>query len=81
MSHLILPVTEPDTVAVSYEEMRRIAAASDVLEKWGYQITCPMCARLFGYGKDGVEGNNEPGASVLVVRCGCTVRRCEMRGN
>ena len=79
MSHLILPVTEPETVAVSYEEMRRIAAASDVLEKWGLQLVCPRCTRLFGPGRDGVEGNNTPGSPVLTVRCGCTVRRCEVR--
>ncbi len=79
MSNLILPTPEVETVTVSYEEMRRIAAASDVLEKWGLQLVCPKCTRYFGAGHDGVEGNNAPGSPVLTVRCGCTVRRCEVR--
>jgi hypothetical protein len=81
MSNLILPRMEAETVTVSYEEMRRIAAAGDVLERWGLQLVCPTCTRLFGHGQDGVQGNNEPGATVLVIRCGCTVRRCEVRGH
>ena len=81
MSNLILPRVEVETITVPYEEMRRIAAASDVLEKWGLQLICPTCTRLFGFGKDSVEGNNEPGAAVLTIRCGCTIRRCEVRGH
>ncbi len=81
MSNLILPRMEADTIDVSYEEMRRIAAAGDVLEKWGLQLVCPRCTRLFGAGKDGVQGNNAPGAETLEVRCGCTVRRCQARRN
>ncbi len=79
MSNLILPTPiQPDIEPATYEEMRRVAAASDVFEKWGLQLVCPKCTRLFGPGKDGVVGNNEPGASTLVVRCGCTVRRCDL---
>lgn len=78
MSHLILPVTEPETVTVPLAEMRAIAHASDVLEKWGLQLICPRCTNLFGYGKDSVVGDNTQGASVLVLRCGCTIRRCEV---
>lgn len=78
MPNLILPPVQAETVAASYEEMRRMAAASDVIEKWGLQLVCPRCTRLFGHGHDGVVGDNAPGASTLIVRCGCTVRRCDL---
>ncbi len=80
MSNLILPVTEVETVDVPYDEMRRLAAAADVIEGWGLNLTCKRCASLFGVGHDQVMGDNEQGSTVLVVRCGCTVRRCETRG-
>ena len=81
MAHLILPPTTVETITVPYEEMRRIAAASDVLEAWGLGLVCPKCTRLFGAGHDGVVGDNDQGANVLVIRCGCTIRRCEVRGH
>jgi hypothetical protein len=79
MSNLILPRMEADTVEVSYEEMRRIAAVADVLEKWGLGLICARCTKLFGAGQDGVVGDNSPGAATLTIRCGCTVRRCDVR--
>ena len=81
MSNLILPPVDVETITIPYEEMRRIAAASDVLEAWGLQLVCPRCTKLFGHGHDGVVGDNSQGASVLVVRCGCTIRRCDVRGH
>lgn len=71
--------TERKVEAVSREAILRVSAANDVLQAWGLQLVCPKCTRLFGPGKDGVEGNNEAGSNVLEVRCGCTVRRCVIR--
>lgn len=81
MTHLILPRPTVTTTEVPYEEMRRIAAAADVLEDWGLQLVCPTCTRYYGHGHDGVIANNAPGADVLEVRCGCTIRRCTVRRN
>lgn len=80
MAHLVIPRPDIETIEVSYEEMRRIAAASDVLERWGLQLVCPKCTMMFGHGRDGVIGDNEQGSPTLTVRCGCTVRRCRVSG-
>jgi hypothetical protein len=81
MPNLILPPTTVQTVEIPYESMRRIAAAADVIEDLGLQLVCPRCTRLFGAGHDGVVGDNQQGSDVLTMRCGCTIRRCNVRRN
>lgn len=79
MSNLIFPAPAVETIDVPYEEMRRIAAAADVIERWGLQLICPRCSAIHGYGKDSVVGDNDQGAPILALRCGCTIRRCAVR--
>jgi hypothetical protein len=74
---MITPTIE--TVDLPVEDMRRLAAANDVIERLGLQLICPKCTALYGYGSDCVVGDNVQGSDTLTLRCGCTIRRSAAR--
>lgn len=61
------------------EQIQRFIEFERILLTCGWQLTCPNCARQFGYGKDGVQANNDPMSTTLSVRCGCSEHRFEAR--
>jgi hypothetical protein len=64
-------VVSPEKKPISRDAIKLFVSIEPLLVQMGYQIVCPNCARIFGYGRDGVRGNNSE-AGPFVVECGCT---------
>jgi hypothetical protein len=65
-------VISRNKVPMTKAEVLRFIEFESLLNKMGWQIICPNCTRLFGYGHDGVEGNNDSGDTTFRMRCGCS---------
>ena len=67
---------EPDIEnTLTADDIRRLTAMEAICQKFNLVVVCPKCTELFGAGKDGVEGKNDPGMrGSIELRCGCTRR-------
>ena len=70
--NLLTPPTSPDVeYSLTADDLRRLTAIEAIAHKFGLVMVCPTCTKLFGAGKDGVEGKNDPsGRGGIELRCG-----------
>lgn len=77
--YTLTPIAERTTHRMSVDKLKRFMEFEPLLRECGWQLTCPQCAVKFGYGKDGVRGDNDPQSNTYTVECGCSVHIFDAR--
>lgn len=68
----LLTANKPAEVeyTLTSDDIRRLTALEAICQKFGLVVVCPECTRIFGPGKDGVTGDNDPQSRAIELRCG-----------
>lgn len=65
--------------ALAAEQVRAFQVLDPILRKLGYSLVCGECTRRFGYGKDGVQINAQPGDTLFRFTCNCSEKIFELK--
>lgn len=65
-------IRSKDLVPMTKAEVLRFMEFERLLAQMGWHLVCAKCSKIYGYGKDGVKGDNDASDGQFHMVCGCS---------